>query len=95
MLICLFGLLCKVNNRLSGVSFSLSCNSLFVKYFLRSLTDSSAMKLGCLPNLFFSISCGMSILHGIGVSGSLIFSRCLILSCRIVLGLSPDCLIIV
>ena|SRR5208282_1893641 len=56
---------------------------------------SSAMKLGCCPNLAFSISFSTLILHGIGVSGSLILSKCLILSCFIVLGFSPDCLTIV
>ena len=56
---------------------------------------SSAIKLGCLPNLFFSISFGTSILQGIGVSGYLIFSKCFILSCFIVFGFSPDCLMIV
>jgi len=41
------------------------------------------------------LSCGMVILHGFGVFGSSILSRCLILSCFMVCGGSPDCLMIV
>jgi len=41
------------------------------------------------------LSCGTVILHGLGVLGSSIFSRCLILSCFMVCGGSPDCRMIV
>lgn len=85
VLISLFGLLCKVNSRLSGVRFVL----LVAKYCLRYLTASPPMKSGMLLSLPFFI------LHGVGVSGSNIFSTCFILSCFMVCGGSPDCLMIV
>ena len=40
-------------------------------------------------------SCGRVILHGIGVSGSKTLSKSFILSCFMVCGGSPDCLMIV
>ena len=42
-----------------------------------------------------NFSCGTFILHGIGVYGSKIFGKCIILSCFMVCGGSPDCLMIV
>lgn len=80
---------CVVNNRLSGVRFVLVAKYCFM-YFMAS----SAMKVGWLPNLPFSISLGMVILQGVGVSVSNIFSICFILSCFIVCGLSPACAIV-
>lgn len=56
---------------------------------------SSSMKVGGFPNLSFCISCGKFILRGLGVSGSKIFSTSLILSCLIVFGVNPDCLMTV
>ena len=40
-------------------------------------------------------SCGMFILHGVGVFGSKISSTFFILSCFMACGVSPDCLMIV
>ena len=79
MLISLFGFLCMVNSRLSGVRFVL-----FAKYCLRYLMASCPMKVG-------DFSCGMFILHGIGGFDSSIFSTCFIWSCFMVCGGSPDC----
>ena len=39
--------------------------------------------------------CGMVILHGIGVFSSKMFSAFFILSCFMICGASPDCLMIV
>jgi len=84
VLISLFGLLYVVNKRLSSVRFVL-----VLKYCLRYLTASPPIKSGRLLNLPFFI------LHGIGVSGSKILSKFLILSCFMVCGGSPDCLMTV
>jgi len=83
VLISLFGLFFIVNSRLSGVRFVL-----VAKYCLRYLMASSPMKVG-------HFSCSTFILHGIGVFGSKILSTCLILSCFILCGGSPDCRMIV
>jgi len=56
---------------------------------------SSPMKAGIFPSLPFLNFCGKSILHGIGGFCSKIFSTFFILSCFIVFGVSPDCLMIV
>jgi len=90
VLIFLFGLLCVVNSRLSGVRFSLSV----VKYCFRYLVASLPMKVGGL-DLYFWSSCGKFILQGICVFGSKMFSMCFILSWLTANGVSPDCLIIV
>ena len=72
-IIALFGLLYVINSRLSGVSFSLSDSSRFIRYFLRYLTDSSANKTW-MPTkfgiLYFEV---ISILQGIGVPRLLFF----------------------
>lgn len=89
-----FGLFRVVNSRISGVRCSF-CLFLSSKYFWRYLMLSSVMKLGCLLNFVFPISCVMVILHELGGFGSKIFSTLFILSFAMVLGFSPDCLIIV
>ena len=84
VLTCVFGFLCVQNSRLSGLSLS----GLVAKYCLRYLVASFPMKVG-------NFSCGMLILHGIGVYGSKISGKCIIFSCFMVCGGSPDCLMIV
>lgn len=83
MLTSLLGLFLLVNSRLSGVLFFLVS-----KYRLRHLTASSPMKVG-------DFSFSTFTLHGVGVSGSRIFSTFFILSCFRASGVSPDCLMIV
>ena len=87
VLISLFGLLRMVNSRFLGVRFVLIVR--LFRYCLRYFTASLPIKSGGFLNLV------VFILQGIGVSGSRILSRFPILSCFIVCGGSPDCLITV